>query len=111
MNSSVIVLARRFALGAALATVGLALSNNPLCYGQSKQQTESQAAAQANVPQPNWIWAPIKREPNRAAGICYFRKAFVLRTEGRGHIKIACDDQFIVYVNGVKVATGTNEAV
>ncbi|MEK6249463.1 MAG: HEAT repeat domain-containing protein, partial [Planctomycetales bacterium] len=104
MNSAVImqiIKASRLAAGVPLiAACALFLFEPQHGYAQAD-------AARSNVPEPNWIWAPIKRSPNRAAGICYFRKPFVIRNAKGGQIDIACDDQFVLYVNGIKVASGS----
>ena len=95
MNSAVFRSLRRSALAVTFLVAAMLSPACTPCFGQTQ-----------NDPQPAWIWAPIERAPNRAAGLCYFRKTFVVRTASRGNIQLACDEHFVLYVNGVKVASG-----
>ena len=66
------------------------------------------AHAQSDVvPVANWIWSAERTGGKTPAGICYFRKTFVLSEKSQGWIDVACDNQYSLYVNGIKVATGS----
>ena len=69
------------------------------------------AAAQSDaVPTANWIWSAQRTAGNSPAGICYFRKTFIIPEKSQGSIDLACDDQYTLYVNGIKVAVGSGPA-
>jgi putative heme-binding domain-containing protein len=53
-----------------------------------------------------WIWAPVQRPASRAAGTCLFRRTFQARGPHSGSIEISSDQQYVLYVNGVKVGGG-----
>ena len=66
------------------------------------------AAAQSDaVPTANWIWSADQTGDNNPAGICYFRKTFIIPDKSQGWIDLACDDRYSLYVNGIKVAVGS----
>ena len=66
------------------------------------------AAAQSDaVPTANWIWSADRPSGNSPAGICYFRKTFIIPDKSQGWIDLACDDRYSLYVNGIKVAVGS----
>ncbi len=67
----------------------------------------SPAAAQVDtIPSANWIWSAEQKSVKNPPGICYFRKTFIIPDQCQGWIDMACDDQYILYVNGIKVAAG-----
>ena len=69
------------------------------------------AAAQTDaIPTANWIWSAERTAGNSPAGICYFRKTFIIPEKSQGSIDLACDDQYTLYVNGIKVAIGSGPA-
>ncbi|MDH3718327.1 MAG: HEAT repeat domain-containing protein, partial [Planctomycetota bacterium] len=60
----------------------------------------------ARAEQPEWIWAPIRVSADKAAGPSFFRRTLNLRGAESGEIRIACDQQYVLYVNGVKIGSG-----
>jgi putative heme-binding domain-containing protein len=57
---------------------------------------------------PMWIWSPEHSAGNVPQTTCYFRKTIELPEKYRGTIRIAADDEYIVYVNSRKIGEGTN---
>ena len=54
-----------------------------------------------------WIWSPDHQKENVPDGAaCHFRKSFTLRAPEAGQVSIAADDQYDLFVNGRKVASG-----
>ncbi|NIL98777.1 MAG: c-type cytochrome, partial [Planctomycetales bacterium] len=53
-----------------------------------------------------WIWAPVKTSADKAAGLSFFRRKLNLRGAESGEIWIRCDQQYLLYVNGVKIGSG-----
>ena len=45
------------------------------------------------VPVPNWIWSAERSGGKTPAGICYFRKTFIIPEKTQGWIDVACDEQ------------------
>jgi hypothetical protein len=68
-------------------------------------------AATASSPlaaqEAEWIWSPEHEKENvPEKAVCHFRKAFTLRAPEAGAISIAADDQYDLFVNGRKIASG-----
>ena len=72
---------------AALASVTVC---NPSAYAQDAE----------------WIWAPSTRSSQSPAGMAYFRRTLQLHGVDNGEIRIACDEQYTLYVNGVRLGSG-----
>ncbi|MEE2780674.1 MAG: HEAT repeat domain-containing protein [Planctomycetota bacterium] len=82
-------------------TVGIA----SLCFAFN---SPTNACAQTNdQPVANWVWSAERPDGKSPAGICYFRKTFVVPEKNSGWIDIACDSQYTLFANGVKVAAGS----
>ncbi|MEX0714140.1 MAG: heme-binding protein, partial [Pirellulales bacterium] len=64
------------------------------------------AAGPAPAPEAQWIWSPAHTKDLVPAGACFFRHSLVLKGSERGHIQIACDDAYELYVNGRQMASG-----
>jgi putative heme-binding domain-containing protein len=61
------------------------------------------AAAQ----EAQWIWSPDHAKDNVPVDeACHFRKAISLRGPEAGHIAIAADDEYELYVNGRRIGSG-----
>jgi len=58
--------------------------------------------------EPQWIWAPTQPVPGGPAGTCYFRRTFSGDGATGGKIEIACDENYVLYVNGLKIGSGDN---
>ncbi len=101
MNSATILRTRRTLLVTALLVAGL-LANVYHTVPLRAQSVDPIAA--------NWIWAPLSDNANKAAGTCYFRKTFVLREDRDGSVDLACDGDYTLFVNGIKIAAGTGYA-
>ncbi|HEY2413610.1 MAG TPA: HEAT repeat domain-containing protein [Pirellulaceae bacterium] len=72
------------ALGAALATFGVAAAN-----------------------EAQWVWSPDHAKANVPTGeACHFRKVMTLRGPESGQVAIASDDQYELYVNGRRIGAG-----
>lgn len=64
-------------------------------------------AAGASAQEAQWIWSPEHAKDNVPTGEgCHFRKAISLRGPESGHVAIAADDQYELYVNGRRVGSG-----
>ena len=86
-----------------IGLVGLLSTVGPWIFGPW-----SFAYAQSDaVPVPNWIWSAERSGGKTPAGICYFRKTFIIPEKTQGWIDVACDDQYAIHVNGIKVAIGS----
>jgi putative membrane-bound dehydrogenase-like protein len=101
MNSAAIQRIRRALPITSLLVVGLLTSVH---------RTLPARAQAPNPPSANWIWAPIQKNTTEAADICYFRKTFVLREDRAGWIDLACDGEYLLHVNGIKIASGSGYA-
>lgn len=55
-----------------------------------------------------WIWAPTRTVPSAPAGTCYFRRMIPGDGATGGKIEIACDESYILYINGLKIGSGEN---
>ena len=70
--------------------------------------SEERAYAQADdKPMANWVWSAERPGGKAPAGICYFRKTFVIPEKSSGWIDIACDNEYTLFANGIKVAAGS----
>ena len=64
-------------------------------------------SARAFSAEAEWIWSPLQEKLEVPEGqSCYFRKTFVVKEPEAGHIAIAADDQFELFVNGRKLGSG-----
>jgi putative heme-binding domain-containing protein len=55
---------------------------------------------------PEWIWSPEHAAGHVPQTSCYFRKTVSLPATTSGHLAVAADDAFELYVNGVHVGRG-----
>src|SRR5690349_21228626 len=56
-----------------------------------------------------WIWYPEENLKKAPASTRYFRKIFEAPDElESASVAITCDDEYILYLNGQKVAEGSN---
>ncbi|MCE9544664.1 MAG: c-type cytochrome [Planctomycetia bacterium] len=62
----------------------------------------------AMAAEPQWIWAPGRTLDNKPAGSCYFRKRFSGDHVRGAKIEITCDENYILFVNGLKIGAGEN---
>jgi putative heme-binding domain-containing protein len=76
-------------LAALLANSGGFAADNPPDRGDAK-----------------WIWTAQQQPAQAPPGVCYFRKLFNLRDPENGHIEIACDNRYELYVNGRLLGKG-----
>ena len=64
--------------------------------------------AQATASQPQWIWAAQHRKDQIPEASCYFRKSINIAQMTGAQIMITADDQYELWINGNKVADGSN---
>ena len=96
MDSAASVRARNYYLSV-ISVVCLIFTLSPCGFAYAQSDT---------VPVANWIWSAERTDSKTPAGICYFRKTFITPEKSQGWIDIACDDQYSLYVNGIKIAVG-----
>ncbi|TWT82236.1 cryptic beta-D-galactosidase subunit alpha [Planctomycetes bacterium CA13] len=62
----------------------------------------------AKADEAQWIWATGASldTPVQAGASCFFRKTINLKIRAEGHIEIAADDEYELYVNGRRVGSG-----
>ena len=63
----------------------------------------------ASAENAQWIWSPEHGKGQVPQTTCYFRKSFRMHTPEQGIVSIAGDDDYELWVNGTRVATGTNQ--
>lgn len=54
---------------------------------------------------PEWVWA-AEQNDGRPVGTVFFRRAFNLKGGQSGKIQIACDDSYVLYINGARIGAG-----
>ena len=65
------------------------------------------AAGGSAAQEAQWIWSPQHTKDQVPPGeACYFRKTISLRNPEAGSITLAADDQFELFVNGRRLASG-----
>jgi hypothetical protein len=66
------------------------------------------AGASVKLPhhKSRWIWNTAGANKSAAPGTVYFRKQFTLEDATSGEVVISCDNRFVLYVNGTRVASG-----
>lgn len=63
------------------------------------------AAAQ----EAEWIWSPEHaKDQVPEKSVCYFRRTVPLRLPDKATLTIAADDEYVLFVNGKRIATGNN---
>jgi hypothetical protein len=63
------------------------------------------AAAQ----EAEWIWSPDQsKDAVPVKAVCYFRRTFALRLPDKATLTIAADDEYVLYINGKRLASGSN---
>ncbi len=63
------------------------------------------AAAQ----EAEWIWSPDhSKDAVPLKAVCYFRRTIALRLPDKATLTIAADDEYVLYVNGKRLASGSN---
>lgn len=56
-----------------------------------------------------WIWSPDHtKNAVPVKSVCYFRRSFALRLPDKATISITADDEYVLYVNGKRIASGSN---
>lgn len=64
-------------------------------------------AATAAAQEAQWIWSPENgKEAVPTGAVCHFRKLLPLRSPQEGHVAIAADDQYELFVNSRRVGAG-----
>jgi hypothetical protein len=66
------------------------------------------AGASTKLPhkKARWIWSTAGAAKSAPPGTVYFRKEIALEDVTSGEAIITCDNRFVLYVNGVRVASG-----
>jgi hypothetical protein len=66
------------------------------------------AAASTKLPhnKSKWVWSTPGAEKRAAPGKVYFRKEVSLEDVSGGEVLVTADNQFVLYVNGKRVASG-----
>ncbi len=64
--------------------------------------------ASAQTPRAPWIWAREHQPGAVPPGECHFRKEFRTEAPQRAVLSIQADDDYIVYVNGKMVQSGSH---
>jgi hypothetical protein len=66
------------------------------------------AGASTKLPhkKARWIWSTAGAAKSAPPGTVYFRKEIPLEDVTSGEVIITCDNRFVMYVNGVRVASG-----
>lgn len=70
--------------------------------------TASPSMVHAQATEPQWIWAPQHQKDQVPSATCYFRKNIRISQMTGGQIMITADDEFEMWINGKKVAEGSN---
>jgi putative heme-binding domain-containing protein len=65
-------------------------------------------AAAGYAKEAEWIWSPAFEKELAPQGECFFRKTFNLEAPQDGRIQIACDDNYVLFVNGRQIGSGSN---
>jgi putative heme-binding domain-containing protein len=56
-----------------------------------------------------WIWSPDhKKDAVPLKAVCYFRRTFALRLPDKATLTIAADDEYVLYINGKRLASGSS---
>ncbi len=66
-----------------------------------------EATAQLD-PTPQWIWGTAHADQNAEGGECEFRKRFMLSDPQGAVLRIACDDRYLLRINGRLVGMGNS---
>jgi hypothetical protein len=66
------------------------------------------AGASTKLPhkKARWIWSTAGAAKSAPPGTVYFRKEIALEDVTSGEAIVTCDNRFVLYVNGVRVASG-----
>ena len=63
-------------------------------------------ATVSRAQEAQWIWSPEHQKGSVPLGACHFRKQAVVAVPVSGEITITADDDYDLYVNGRRVASG-----
>jgi mono/diheme cytochrome c family protein len=66
------------------------------------------AGASTKLPhrKAKWVWSTVGAQRSAAAGTIYLRKEIALEDVTSGEAIITCDNRFVLFVNGTRVASG-----
>lgn len=58
--------------------------------------------------EPQWIWSPEMQPQTDPAATVYFRATFQVENPQAGHIEIAADNKYSLWLNGERIGAGDN---
>lgn len=63
----------------------------------------------ASAQEAEWIWSPDQsKDAIPQKSVCYFRRTIPMRLPDKATLTIAADDEYVLYVNGKRIASGAN---